>query len=165
VLDHVVELACGHGRHSEKVAKLCGKLILMDIHQANLNACRGRLQTLENVDYNRNSGDYIQPIPDGLISAVFCYDAMVHFSPDLVESYLNDTARILTPKGRALFHHSNYDAPTDQHYGRNPHARNRMTLERFRTCAEQAGLMVITSTPHSWGGVSDLDGVTLVEKT
>ena len=36
---------------------------------------------------------------------------MVHFSADLVQAYLRDTARVLKPGGMALYHHSNYPAP------------------------------------------------------
>jgi SAM-dependent methyltransferase len=121
-LTAVLELACGHGRHSEIVAKRCGQLTLMDVHEENIEYCRTRLARFQNTVFFTNSGHDFQPITDDALTAIFCYDAMVHFSPDLVEAYLRDTARVLTPGGMALYHHSNYPAPLDWHYGQNPHA-------------------------------------------
>jgi len=37
---------------------------------------------------------------------------MVHFSADLVQAYLRDTARVLKPRGMALYHDSNLPATT-----------------------------------------------------
>jgi len=62
----------------------------------------------------------------------------------------------------ALFHHSNYPAPLDRHYGQNPHSRNHMTQKLFTTYAEAAGLTVIESVVIPWGKEPDLDCITLV---
>jgi hypothetical protein len=43
---------------------------------------------------------------------------MVHFDSDVIQVYLQDTARVLRWGGRALFHHSNYSAgPARGHLG------------------------------------------------
>ncbi|WP_082575427.1 MULTISPECIES: class I SAM-dependent methyltransferase [unclassified Lysobacter] len=163
-LDNVVELACGHGRHSEMVAPMARQLTLMDIHEENLEVCRRRMERFEGVQVIRNNGYDFQPLEAESATAIFCYDAMVHFSPDLVASYLRDSARILKSGGMALFHHSNYDADPSQHYGMNPHARNKMTMETFHRYAAEAGLEVVQSTTLDWGDARDLDGLTLVRK-
>lgn len=87
---------------------------------------------------------------------------MVHFSPDLVQSYLNDAKRVLAPGGLALLHHSNYDAPEGRPYGENPQARNHMTFELLRSYAAQAGLVIEASEIMDWGGVKNLDPLTLL---
>jgi len=163
-LRDVLELACGHGRHSEIVAGRSTRLTLMDIHPANLGACRTRLGDRHGIRYLTNNGFDFAPVEEASLSAIFCYDAMVHFSPDLVASYLADAARVLKPGGRALFHHSNRDGDPDVHYGQNPQARNRMTLAQFAALAEQSGLMVMEAKPVMWAGIPDLDGLTLVRK-
>lgn len=163
-LSSVVELACGHGRHSEQVAPLAGHLSVMDIHEENLYVCRKRLERFANVSVQKNNGYDFRPLNDASTTSIFCYDAMVHFSPDVVISYLGDAARILGPGGQALFHHSNHDAGSGQHYGLNPHARNAMTLAKFGEHANAAGLAVVKSTPVDWGGVTGLDGLTLLRK-
>jgi SAM-dependent methyltransferase len=160
----VIELAVGYGRHAERAAPHCGTLIVMDVIAYNVKICRLRLQKMANVGYVVNNGFDYQPVPDGAVTGIYCYDAMVHFSPDLVEAYLADTFRVLKPGGRALFHHSNYLAPDDRHYGQNPHARNSMSQDRFGGLAGKAGLIVRHSDVIPWTGVAALDGVTLVEK-
>ena len=160
----VIELAAGYGRHAERAAPHCGTLIVLDVIAYNIKICRLRLQKLANVRYVVNNGFNYRPVADGSVTGIYCYDAMVHFSPDLVEAYLADTFRVLRPGGRALFHHSNFPAPDDRHYGQNPHARNHMTQDLFIELANKAGLSVIQSNVISWSGVAKLDGVTLVEK-
>jgi len=162
-LTDTIDLACGHGRHGEKSAPLCGRLTMIDVLPENVDVCRRRLGHLANVDFASTEGASY-PVPNASVSAIYCYDAMVHFSPMIVESYLTDTARVLRPGGMALFHHSNYAAPTDQHYGLNPHARNHMTLAQFSEMAQRAGLAVSDQMPLAWGGEADLDGLTLVQR-
>lgn len=163
-LETVIELACGHGRHSERIAPFCSKLILMDVVPENIEFCRGRLARFENIDYHINNGFNFAPVPDNSASAIFCYDAMVHFSRDIVESYLKDTARVLQPGGMALYHHSNYAGPAKEHYGMHPHARNCMTIEQFAEYGKAAGLQIVESKSIPWGGIADLDAVALVRK-
>jgi hypothetical protein len=90
---------------------------------------------------------------------------MVHFSPEMVESYLQDSIRVLKPGGMALFHHSNYPAPLDRHYGQNPHARNHMTVELFAKLVQDAGLQLETSKTIKWGNEENLDAISLVRKS
>lgn len=160
----VLELACGHGRHSEIVAPMASQLTLMDIHAKNLDACKEILSNRDNVRYLVGNGYDFTPMASSSLSAIFCYDAMVHFSPDLVTSYLQDAARVLEPGGQALFHHSNYNADPTIHYGRNPQARNRMTLDMFADLVVRAGLTVEDSRMVDWAGIPGLDGLTLVRK-
>lgn len=161
-LTSALELACGHGRHSEHIVERCGHLILMDIHQENIEFCRSRLAAFANVECHVNSGHDFRPVADGSLTSIFSYDAMVHFSPDVVRAYLADTARVLTPYGMALYHHSNYAAPLDRPYSRNPQARNHMTTALFEQYCAEAGLVIEESIIMSWGGEPDLDCVSLL---
>lgn len=160
----VIELAAGYGRHAERAAPQCGRLIVMDVIEQNVKICRVRLGNMANVAFVVNCGFSYQPVPDGFVTGIYCYDAMVHFSPDIVEAYLADTFRVLKPGGRALFHHANYIASDDRHYGQNPHARNHMTQGLFYRLAGRAGLAVEHSEVIDWSGVPALDAVTLVAR-
>lgn len=163
-LSTVLELACGKGRHSERVAPASGILTLVDVFPEHLIDCIGRLKAHNNVAYVVCNGYDFSAVATASQSSVFCYDAMVHFAPEIVESYLKEIARVLRPGGKALIHHSNYDGPQAVHYGMNPHARNRMSLALFREYAEAAGLKVESSVALGWGGVENLDGMTLLSK-
>jgi SAM-dependent methyltransferase len=160
----VLELACGHGRHSARVANRCERLILMDIFRENIDFCRRRLRFFNNVEAYVNNGYDFRPVADRSVSAIFCYDSMVHFSPDLVSSYLQDAGRVLMPGGCALFHHSNYPLASGTHYGANPYARNRMTVALFREFIEAAGLEATETIVIPWGDLPDLDCLSLVTK-
>ncbi len=162
-LADVIELACGHGRHSEQIAERCGTLALMDIHQENIDACKTRLSRFSRLSFVLNNGYNFEPIATESISAIFCYDAMVHFAPDVVQSYLKDTYRVLRPGGMALYHHSNLSAP-ETNYAKNTHARNHMTQELFASYCSQASMEIVESVPIGWGGVDNLDRVSLIRK-
>jgi ubiquinone/menaquinone biosynthesis C-methylase UbiE len=164
-LTSVIELACGRGRHAEKIAPACGSLVLIDIHQENIDFCKSRLGHHPNVSFAKNNGYQFTGVAAGSVTAIYCYDAMVHFNPDLVENYLNETARVLAKDGMALYHHSNYNAPQTVSYGANPHARNHMTLSLFSEYAENAGLSVQESHAIKWAQVDDLDRITLLKKS
>jgi SAM-dependent methyltransferase len=161
-LTDALELACGHGRHAQIVAPMAGRLVLMDILEDNLAACRKRMAPFAHVQIVRNNGYDFEPVPARSLSAIYCYDSMVHFSPDLVASYLRDATRVLKPGGMALFHHSNFDADPSVHYGQNPHARNRMTMAMFAELANAAGLEIVESRTIDWGDAMQLDGLTLL---
>jgi len=163
-LTATLELSCGHGRHAEQIAARTQNLTLVDIHVDNLNFCRERLRSFPSIKYVEGNGYDFSAIESESITAIYCYDSMVHFSPDIVGSYLKDSIRILKPGGMALLHHSNFDAPLDKHYGQNPHARNHMTQALFREMADAAGLAVRESVVMKWGGIEDLDCLTLLQK-
>jgi len=115
-LSWVAELACGHGRHSEQIARRAKHIAMIDIFEQNLEFCRNRLSRYSNIEYLKGDGTNF-PLKDEVATAVFCYGAMVHFSPDMEAAYLVDTTRILKRGGMALYHHSNYAAPLDRAYG------------------------------------------------
>jgi ubiquinone/menaquinone biosynthesis C-methylase UbiE len=160
----VVDLACGHGRHAEQILDRAGAIVMIDIFDSNLDVSRKRLGDNPKLSFVKGDGSSFWPIEDSSVTAIFCYDAMVHFSPEMVHSYLVDAARILRPGGLALFHHSNYPAPLDRHYGQNPHSRNHMTVPLFAACAHAAGLSVVESKIIPWGKLSDLDALSLLRK-
>ena len=171
-LRYCAELACGHGRHSEQLlqryADQVQSLYCLDVIENNLEFSANRLSIYKNVELLLISGSDFHPLERDSLTSIFCYDAMVHFSPDIVESYLIDAARVLAPGGRALFHHSNLHAPETgtegRHYGGNPHARNHMTIDLFAAYASRAGLRILETKAIPWSVVPDLDWITLLER-
>ncbi len=163
-LSSVVELACGHGRHTEVFVAQAGHVVMIDIFDNNLIACRKRLGENAKVLYLKGDGSSFRPVPDSSVTAILCYDAMVHFSPAMVRAYIQDAARILRPGGMALFHHSNLVAPPDRHYGLNTHARNHMTTALFASYVAEAGLAIAEQRILPWGGIPDIDALSLLQK-
>ena len=100
---------------------------------------------------------------DKSLTAIFCYDAMVHFHRDIVREYLVDTKRVLVPGGRALFHHSNNSLDPDSPFDKNAHGRAYLSAALFRKYAEAAGLKVLEQRVIDWVQSKELDCVSLVE--
>jgi SAM-dependent methyltransferase len=158
----VVDLACGHGRHSEKMLELGRKVIALDVVPENVAFTKVRLMGREGLTVQICNGIDFRPVPDKSVDAIVCYDAMVHFDCDVVRSYIRDAKRILRPGSMALFHHSNYDGnPSAVHYGQNPHARNFMTAPLFAHFAHKEGCTVVEQHVMPWGDVPNLDCISL----
>ena len=100
--------------------------------------------------------------PSRAVGLVYCFDAMVHFNPDVVGAYLAETRRCLKPGGHGFFHHSNHLGGPD--WQANPHARNVMSAALFRGFAAAARLEVVEQRVIDWGDAPGLDCVTLVRK-
>lgn len=165
-LTNVVDLACGHGRHAAHIGAnyRFGRLTLVDINPENIAFCHERFAADDRIEYLVNSGLDMAGLRSGEYTAIFCYDAMVHFEYDDVFSYLRESQRILRDSGRALFHHSNYDASPGARYSDNPHWRNFMSARLFAHAAMRSGLAVVEQQLVDWGETARLDCVTLLAK-
>ena len=164
-LTSVVELACGHGRHAAQIVDRCGTLILLDVNETNIAFCRHRFQTHSTVACHVIDGYSLAPVEDESLTALFTYDAMVHFEPDIVLAYIRDTARVLKAGGRALFHHSAYAGQPGSPYSERPHYRNFMTPDLFRHVGIRSGCEILDQYVFSWGpGVPNTECLTLLEK-
>src|SRR5215216_5268954 len=166
-IQFTVELACGHGRHSEYILEnfddKVTHLIMMDILQSNIEFCKNRIHS-HKVTFVKNDGVHLNDVSDSYCTSIFCYDAMVHFDGDVILSYLHETYRVLRFGGMGLFHHSNYDQNAERHFSQNPHARAFMSASLFSDQAKQAGLKIVGQRIIQWGNIPDLDCLTLVSK-
>jgi ubiquinone/menaquinone biosynthesis C-methylase UbiE len=124
-----LDLAAGHGRNSEYLLRHAKTLVIMDIQPGNVETCRARFASRDNVSYYVCTGYDLQPLPDNSLTLAYCFASMVHFDSDVVRSYLRDARRVLRPGGRAFFHHSNYTGGHD--WRKNPESRNFMSREFF----------------------------------
>ena len=102
-------------------------------------------------------------IADASQTALFCYDAMVHFELIDVLAYLRETKRVLVSGGRAMLHVSNNMENPEGTYNQNRHWRNFGSLEVVRHLAVRAGLRVLAHEVIDWCGEPALDGLLLVE--
>ncbi|MBV8283690.1 MAG: class I SAM-dependent methyltransferase [Candidatus Eremiobacteraeota bacterium] len=157
------ELACGHGRHAAQIYRQVPALVLIDVVSENVAYCRERFKDADNVAVMQNDGATFRPLPDGFLTAIYCFDAMVHFEYDVVLSYVADTARVLSPGGRALYHHSILDSFPGLDHRRTPGGRNFMSQHLFMHAARRAGLSVLESVTFDWDA-PNTDCLTLLEK-
>ncbi|HMI62593.1 MAG TPA: class I SAM-dependent methyltransferase, partial [Puia sp.] len=152
-LESVLEIACGAGRHSLQVASRIQKLYLLDSSAGALEIAREKFNGYPQVTYLHNPeglGIPREMLPDGSVSTVFSYDAMVHFEKECVDAYIKDSFRVLKPGGLALLHHSNYDKNPEGIFSSNPGWRNYMSWELFTQMAKASGFRIIESKTISY---------------
>jgi SAM-dependent methyltransferase len=164
----VVDLAAGHGRNSAKLREVAGEIVVVDINDECLAACRARFAGDGRFSFVKTDGASLAGIADASVSLVYCFDSMVHFEREVVRAYLKETRRILEPGGRGFFHHSNYTGNDGGDFRHSPHWRNYMSLGLFARYASEARLLLTESRPIDWGAGPDfhagLDGVSLVRR-
>ena len=140
-----------------------GKVTLVDILEENIAACRNRFQTEQNISYYRNNGYNLEKLASEEYTALFCYDAMVHFEMMDIYEYLKDIYRVLVPGGMAVLHHSNNTADYKASFANAPNGRSFMSKELFAYLAYRAGFEVVEQEVIDWG-VQNLDCISLVRK-
>lgn len=163
-VDKVIELACGRGRHVPHYVERAESVTLVDILEENIEYCRKRFQENRKITYYKNNGYDLHDLPSESYTALFTYDAMVHFEMLDIFNYLKETQRVLKDGGRALFHHSNNSADYRVTFSSGTIGRNYMSKDLFAYLANRAGLKILEQKVIDWGGVKELDCLTLLEK-
>jgi ubiquinone/menaquinone biosynthesis C-methylase UbiE len=160
---NIVELACGHGRHVQKYLDRANNITLVDINQQNIDFCKERLSKESKVKYLVTEGNNFNGIESNSQTAIFTYDAMVHFEMLDILQYIKDANRILVNGGRILFHHSNAGYLPWMGWHKS-HGRNFMSADIFAYLALRHGFIVLSQDIFPWGEDVDLDCLSLCEK-
>jgi len=163
-LGRVIELACGHGRHAERILEQAGEITLVDFVATNIDVCRRRFAGREGISFIVNAGNDLPGCADAAYTSLYCYDAMVHFELLDVIAYLHETRRVLQPGGRALLHVSNNMQNPGGFYHANTHWRNFGSLDVVRHLADRIGFAALQHRVLEWAGAPALDGLILLER-
>jgi SAM-dependent methyltransferase len=132
----ILEIAPGFGRWTQFLKEVCERLVIVDIAERCIEACRERFADAGNLEYHVNDGRSLDMVDDGSIDFAFSFDSLVHAESDVLEAYVSGLARKLKPDGIGLLHHSNageYRALS---------ALARRTPERPRRRLVRAGAMI-----------------------
>lgn len=162
-LTNVIELACGRGRHVLKYLDCAGTITLVDILEQNIEICKDRFQGYENINYYCNNGYNLEELKSNQYTALFCYDAMVHFEMMDIYEYLKDIYRVLVPGGMALIHHSNNTSDYKASFANAPNGRSFMSKDIFAYLAYRCGFQIIEQREIDWG-IKSLDCLSLIKK-
>ena len=94
-----VEIGPGLGRVANALADHFGRVIGIDISQEMVERAR-QLVTNERVEFMVGNGIDLQPLPADSADFVLTFTVLQHLSsPELIEGYLREAARVLKPGG------------------------------------------------------------------
>lgn len=162
-LDDVIELACGRGRHVPHYIKNAGHVTLVDILPKNIDMCKERFVLENKISYYCNNGYNLEKLASDRYSALFCYDAMVHFEMIDIYRYLKDIFRVLKPGGMALIHHSNNSDDYKASFTNSIYGRSFMSDKIFAYLAYRCGFEICNQKVIDWGA-ENLDCISLIMK-
>lgn len=162
-LENVIELACGRGRHVPHYLQIAEHVTLVDILEENITYVKKRFADEKKISYYCNNGYNLADLETGKYTALFCYDAMVHFEMMDIYEYLKDIYRVLTPGGMVLIHHSNNTSDYRASFANAPHGRSFMSKDIFAYLAYRTGFEVLEQEVIDWG-IKDLDAISLIQK-
>jgi SAM-dependent methyltransferase len=106
----ILEIAPGYGRWTEFLKDLSERLVIVDLAERCIAACRQRFADSTNIEYHVNDGRSLEMVPDGSIDFAFSFDSLVHVEQDVLAAYLAQLSTKLTAEGVGFFHHSNAGA-------------------------------------------------------
>ena len=155
----VLEIGPGFGRWTQYLRHLSSKLILVDLSERCIDACRERFAADTHIEYIVNDGASLDMVPDRSVDFIFSFDSLVHAEADAVGAYIEQAARKLKPGGGGFVHHSNLRAFVHPRTGeirtfvtkRNWRAES-MSADVFRDACEKAGLACCSQELINWIG-------------
>lgn len=156
--DTTLELSPGGGRNTERLSKLASELIVVDFNQDPLNRTEARLGTRQGncrISYHRNNGSTLPMVPDDSVTAVYCWDAAVHFDKDVVKSYIAEFARVLKVGGCGFLHHSDLGESAHKNIQRNPDWRSNVSKGVVNDACQASGLSITMQQPVAWNWSMD----------
>jgi len=156
-----IDLAIGWGRNTEMLRRISDRVIGVDINQECIDHCAERFKDADNVDFIKTDGTELAGVADNSVDLMYCFDAMVHFQPEVVDAYVAEFSRVLKPGGLGLIHHSNWTQALGGNFQEQPHWRNYMCAEMFAYFVHRDGLKMLEQRIIGWDesipGAADYD--------
>ncbi len=165
--DRILEIAPGFGRCTQFLKGFCRELMVVDMTERCIEACRRRFAEEAHIEYFVNDGRSLAMIADVSADFVFSWDSLVHVEADVIRSYVAEIARVLRRDGVAFIHHSNLGAiiPESERGTGEPgvHWRAKsMSAALLEEFCEEAGLRCIAQEIVNWGGPELIDCISLL---
>lgn len=109
----ILEVGAGHGRLAQFLEPYCERLIVVDMTEGCVDACRKRFAGNPKVECVLNDGTSLGLVEPGFIDFIFSFFSLVHADEATMRSYMFEMAKKLSPNGVAFIHHSNAAACRD----------------------------------------------------
>ncbi len=180
----VLEIAPGFGRFSNYLRKHCERLVLVDISEKCIDACKTRFRDSTHIEYFVNDGTNLEFIEDESLDFVFSFDSLVHADEATIERYINQLSKKLKKDGSGFIHHSNMGEYAAYHgwlkrikHGKSLLTKMRlidpihktwrdpgMSAEKFRACVEASGMRCISQEIVNWNSKRLVDCFTVFSR-
>ena len=166
----ILEIAPGFGRWTQFLKDLCRNLILVDLSEKCIQACKNRFSPSSHITYYLNDGKSLEMISNNSIDCIFSFDSLVHADAEAIKTYLNQMSKKLKKNGIGFLHHSNIGAYSRYLRLVNKLPRGKSLLQRlklldtdamgrdysmtaykFERYAYEAGLQCISQELINWG--------------
>ncbi len=159
-----LELGCGGGRISRRVAPLVAELVCTDVLASMVAEASENLAPYANVRVARTNGVALHEFEERSFDLVFAQGVLGYLDPNPLLAMLDEVARVLRPGGVCVFNFSTIDDPQDARWhletlreqarrGRFSAATDRAyTRAQLVATYEAAGLQVLPAADTSAPG-------------
>jgi SAM-dependent methyltransferase len=106
----ILEIAPGFGRWTKFLLRHCGELVGIDLSSECVQACRRYFAKAPNAVFHQNDGLSLAAAGSEPFDFIFSFDSLVHADNEVFVSYIPQILRLLTERGVAFIHHSNYSS-------------------------------------------------------
>jgi ubiquinone/menaquinone biosynthesis C-methylase UbiE len=100
-----LEIGCGAGFWSAFLARICRRLVLVDIVEECLEICRSKFRASAHVEYYRNNGVSLRFLDDASIDSIWSWNTFININERDTKSYFQEFRRVMRPNGIAVIHH------------------------------------------------------------
>lgn len=152
-LSTVLELAPGAGRNTERLATVSKQIHAVDFNAYALKQCKARMDKIDHscdISFHRNDGTNLNMIKDSSITAIYCWDAAVHFDKEIIADYIKELSRVMKPGAQGFIHHSNLGERANDNIKKNPGWRSNASKTFFAEHCEKHGLTIVKQIDHVW---------------
>lgn len=112
--DHLLEIACGHGRVTAHLLGHCRRYTGIDLAAHSVATCRSRFAEHGHAQFHETDGRSLDMVEDGSVDFAISWDSLVHAEQEAVAGYIEALGHKLRPGGMAFLHHSNLADFVDQ---------------------------------------------------
>lgn len=167
--DTVLDLGCGNGQHSIKIAHLCKKIIAVDQDENQLKLAQQIVKDkrITNINFMKMDLEKELSFRDKSFNKVLCLDVLEHLNNDY--QLLKEIKRILKPKGLVFLTVPNKTTSWKKlqknaglNYFSDPDHKKEYSLGQIKKEINNLGLRIIYLKPvvfdTPWSGLIDLVG-------
>ncbi len=157
----VLEIAPGYGRCTQYLKDLCRGLIIVDLTERCIEACKKKFTVNDNIQYFINDGKSLNFIKKKSLDFAFSWDSLVHADNKVLEAYISQLSDKLKPNGVAFIHHSNAGIFKDVQLSEMHYRDTTVTAKLVKELCDKYGLKCTNQEVINWGGEYLLDCISV----